>query len=146
MEDSQIGRSKTIIMLLSFVSAALLIFSRTQTSNTNIELFKKELLETATLPQSQKNAMKVNQLIESLAFEATKKKTKYLKSVKGGTYRTIWSTVTAQDPIGVLSQRKPSSVLGGKNSKLIGKFTLNSETHMSARPHPLVAPTQARYG
>jgi hypothetical protein len=99
-------------------STALFTFQAKSKPVASSSVYK--LIEAATRPQSSGNRQLVESLIKDLSNEAKANK-KYCKPISAGSYRTVWTSVTAASPIGVLKRDKPSVVLGGQSWQVINK-------------------------
>ena len=85
------------------------------------------LLEAIRLPQSKQNRVKVELLIEELSAKAIKNKSTMKRPIQSGSYRTVWSTVTADSLIGTILRKPPSNVLGGPSWQIISKDKTEAE-------------------
>lgn len=77
------------------------------------------LLGAASKTQSITNRIHVERLINELTETALQNKATMCKPIQPGSYRTVWSTVTADNFFGFLLNNKPSNVLGGPSWQIV---------------------------
>lgn len=93
-------------------SSALSVFSGAKKTATKSNV--QQLLEAVSRPQTFGNRRIVESLATDLTNQANSNSRLYKKPIAAGAYRTVWTSVTAASPIGILKRDKPSCVLGGK--------------------------------
>lgn len=71
------------------------------------------MLEAASRSQSITNRIEVERLIDELTELSSRNKDALRKPIQAGSYRTAWSTVTADNFVGFLLNNPPSNILGG---------------------------------
>lgn len=80
------------------------------------------IIQAVNKPQSSSNRLAVEREINFLASKAAKDPKKFKKPIRtGSAYRTLWSSVTADNIIGQIASQKPSVILGGDSWQVISK-------------------------
>jgi len=78
------------------------------------------LLEAASRTQSILNRIRVEQILEEELIPIALKNTITMqKPIQSGSYRTVWSTVTGDNFVGVLLNHPPSNILGGPSWQIV---------------------------
>lgn len=77
------------------------------------------LLQAASMRQSITNRIKVERIIDELIPVALENPQTMRKPILSGSYRTVWSTVTGDNFVGVLLNHPPSNILGGPSWQVI---------------------------
>lgn len=78
------------------------------------------LLKAASKKQSIWNRLEVEDCIEELSLVASRNPSQLRKTtIASGSYRTVWSTVTGDNFVGVALGHRPSNVLGGPSWQIV---------------------------
>eukprot|EP00596_Hydrurales_sp_CCMP1899_P005812 CAMPEP_0119042750 /NCGR_PEP_ID=MMETSP1177-20130426/16127_1 /TAXON_ID=2985 /ORGANISM="Ochromonas sp, Strain CCMP1899" /LENGTH=223 /DNA_ID=CAMNT_0007009743 /DNA_START=137 /DNA_END=808 /DNA_ORIENTATION=+ len=79
----------------------------------------KSILDNIRLPQSTVNRMKVEQNIEDIEKFLGNNNKNMRKPIADGSYRTLWTSVTADNLLGKLLKQSPSCVAGGPSWQIV---------------------------
>jgi hypothetical protein len=82
---------------------------------------KRDVLKSIKLQQNKVNRKTVETLITELGELSKKSPKEYLKPVMPGSYRTLWTTVSADNLLGQLLQQTPDSIANGMSWQIINK-------------------------
>lgn len=93
----------------------------------SITLLKRELINAVALPQSTANRLMVEEIIQDLQVCAKASRKTYLRKLEAGSYRTIWTSVSADSLIGQLLRQTPSCIVGGISWQIINKELTTAE-------------------
>lgn len=77
------------------------------------------LLEAASKKQSITNRIEVERLIDELTELSSRNKGALRRPMQDGSYRTAWSTVTADNFFGFLLNNSPANILGGPSWQIL---------------------------
>jgi len=124
-----------LVLLLAAANPATALFFATRTSTARTSTARTTtdaLLSAVTKPQSQRNREVVEAEIEKLAALA-RTKPQLRKQISPGSWRTLWTTVTADSIIGQLLSQSPSQVLSGQSWQTFNKDFTKAENIVSWR-------------
>lgn len=99
-----------------------------------VKVARTSLLETVRLPQSKKNRVAVEALISELKQLASLNPRDCLKPLAGGSFRTVWTSVSADSLLGMLLKQSPANIAGGDSWQVMDKGLTIAENIVYWKP------------
>lgn len=103
---------------ISYVLLFLVNIQFVLTDKLSVKPVVKSILETIRLPQGKLNRMKVEKYIEDIV-QILENDKKMRKPIANGSYRTLWTSVTADNLLGTLLKQSPSCIAGGPSWQIV---------------------------